>query len=337
MHISNRKDEVLLSIVVPTYKRYQLLARLLETISPDAERLGVEVCVVDNCSADGTAEQLLALSSKYSCIRYKVNAKTISIDENMLSAMLMANGTYVFPLGDDDSLPSGALASIINELAHAPDMLSLGGQYINSSYIPLPDLQYSKDVFGQQFHNPQSALLKLKIQPFGSFVIKRDLIAHETFKRYLGTFHAYIGVVWEGITQKFIKNDAVLIRCSSEPLVYLNSGIEKTWKSSMFEVYFAKVPQYLTLLPEVLQSESKILLDAWLADHVNIFHYIDLRKRKHLTKLNYRNVLKLLDQKSAREMSFIMNIPWPLLKISRSLIKRYFRLRKICAGISQQF
>ncbi|MDD2582491.1 MAG: glycosyltransferase, partial [Desulfuromonadaceae bacterium] len=128
------KDNLLLSITIPTYKRCKLLTHLLENIAPEAERLGVEVCVVDNCSADGTSEQLAVLSAQYSSIRYEVNAKTVSIDENMRLAMQMANGIYVFPLGDDDGLPSGSLISIIDELAHGPDMLSLGGQSINANH-----------------------------------------------------------------------------------------------------------------------------------------------------------------------------------------------------------
>jgi glycosyltransferase involved in cell wall biosynthesis len=331
VNTSNSADNVLLSIVIPTYKRCRLLARLLETIAPDAERLGVEVCVVDNCSGDGTAERLAVLSAQYPSIRYKVNAETVSIDENMRLAMLMADGIYVFPLGDDDILPSGSLLYIIDELAHDPDMLSLGGQSISADFTPLPKLQYSEDVFGQQFHDPRNALLKLNVQPFGSFVIKRKIIAFETFSRYSGTYHAYLGIVWDGLAQKFLENGSVSIRCSSEPLVYLNSGAEKTWTSSMIEVFFVKVPQYLTLLPDVLQAEAKILLEAWLRDYVNIIKFIDLRRSKHLTRFNYREVQKLLDQKPAREMAFIMLIPEPLLKISRSLIKRWLILQTICS------
>jgi glycosyltransferase involved in cell wall biosynthesis len=289
------------------------------------------VCVVDNCSADGTAEQLEMLSARYSSISYKVNSETVSIDENMRCAMLMGNGIYLFPLGDDDYLPSESLTSIIDELSHDPDMLSLGGQNISASYTPLPTLQYSKDIFGQHFSDPRIALSKLKVQPFGSFVIKREVIADDMFSRYAGTCHAYLGVVWEGLANKFIKNGAVSINCSIEPLVYLNSGIEKTWKSSMFEVFFVKVPQYLSLLPDVLQAESKFILDAWLRCYVNIIQFIDLRRSNHLTWENYREVQGLLDHKSAREMSFIMQIPGPLLKISRSVIKRWLKLRTICS------
>lgn len=329
--MSNGTDNLLLSIIIPTYKRCELLTHLLEKIAPEAEQLGIEVCVVDNCSADGTAEQLAVLSAQYPSIRYKVNAETVSIDENMRLAMQMANGIYVFPLGDDDCLPLGALISIIGELAHNPDMLSLGGQSIGADYTPLPELQYSEDVFGQQFQDPRKALLKLNVQPFGSFVIKRNIISDKAFSRYSGTCHAYLGVVWEGIAQKYIEQGTVLIRCSSKPLVYLNSGIEKTWNSSRLEVFFVKVPEYLKLLPDVLQAESKFLLDAWLGRYVNIIQFIDLRRSKHLTPLNYREAQALLDQKSAREMALIMQIPGPLLKIFRSLIKRWRKLRTICS------
>lgn len=329
--MNNATDNLLLSIVIPTYKRCELLTHLLENIAPEAELLGIEVCVVDNCSADGTAELLAALSAQYPSVHYKVNAETVSIDENMRLAMQMANGIYVFPLGDDDCLPTGALISIIDELAHDPDMLSLGGQSIGADYTPLPELQYSEDVFGQQFHDPRKALLKLNVQPFGSFVVKRNVIADEAFSRYFGTCHAYLGVVWEGLAQKFIEKGAVLIRCSSKPLVYLNSGIEKTWNSSRLEVFFVKVPQYLSLLPDVLQTESQFLLDAWLRRYVNIIQFIDLRRSKHLTQLNYREAQALLDQDLAGEMALIMRIPWPLLKLFRSFIKRWRRLRSFCS------
>lgn len=267
------------------------------------------------------------LATQYPSIRYRVNAETVLIDENMCLAMQMGRGIYIFPLGDDDSLHEEALVLIIDELSHNPDMLSLGWQGIGSDGTLILDRQYLENGFGLRFYDPKSALLKLGVQHFSSFVIKRNVIAFETINHYSGTYHAYLGVVWEGLSKKFIEKGSVVIHCSAKPLVYVDCEGEKSWSSQRNEVLFCKVPQYLMLLPEGLWTEARFLRDDWLRCHVDILNFIGMRRRKQLSRTNYREVQAFLDKKRARQIAIMMWIPRPLLKICCSLIKRVRRLQ----------
>jgi glycosyltransferase involved in cell wall biosynthesis len=319
--------DVRLSIVIPTYNRSRLLQRLLESVAPAAARCGVELWVVDNCSADGTAALLASLASRFPGLRSQVNAETVSIDENMRRAMLLATGDYVFPLGDDDDLPPGALPEILAELESSPDLLSLGVQTVNAEFEPTAGPREGQALLGRTFDDPRQALLHLRVPPFGSFVVKREIIAAETFARYAGTCHAYLGMVWEGLARKFAVQGSVLVSCSRGPLVHLNIGVEKAWNSSIFKVYFRDVPHYLGLLPVSLRPAAAEVRESWMRNYVDVIQFIDWRRQRKLTSTTHRQALAFLDDEAQEKLRLVMAIPGPLLNLSRSLVKRWRRLR----------
>jgi len=96
----------LVSILIPTYNRLQLLSRVLSACIEQAAsfRESVEIVVVDNC-AKGSAESLVTELSRTSptFIRYVHEPRTgLAIVRN--TALRSAHGKYVIFL-DDDQLP----------------------------------------------------------------------------------------------------------------------------------------------------------------------------------------------------------------------------------------
>lgn len=93
-----------LTIVIPTYNRWSSLLRLIRSLVDFAEYYDISVIIVDNCSTDLTREVCSNISSKYDFIRYVRNHVNIGMELNILRALLVANTSHVWCIGDDDCL-----------------------------------------------------------------------------------------------------------------------------------------------------------------------------------------------------------------------------------------
>lgn len=105
-----------LSVVIPTYNRAFFLKETLESIY-DQITEEIEVVVSNNGSTDETLKILLEFSSRYpSCFSYKSLENNQGIDANILSAISLAKGEYIFLFSDDDLLTKQALSRILDQI-----------------------------------------------------------------------------------------------------------------------------------------------------------------------------------------------------------------------------
>ena len=114
---------VTLSICVPTYNRAQHLADCLRSIRSLTSRstTTLQVCVSDNGSADDT-EQVVRAAQAEMPIRYRRNPRNLGIPQNFLNVVEMADGDFVWLVGDDDLLMPHALEAIVSLIEHNPDV-----------------------------------------------------------------------------------------------------------------------------------------------------------------------------------------------------------------------
>lgn len=82
----------LLSICIPTLNRLGFLKVSLSELLPAAQLLGVEVCVSDNASSDGTASFLAGLVGQYPCLTVRRSDVKMDIDSSMMAAIAMGKG-----------------------------------------------------------------------------------------------------------------------------------------------------------------------------------------------------------------------------------------------------
>jgi glycosyltransferase involved in cell wall biosynthesis len=122
-----------LSICIPTYNRCQHLTNCLQSIVSNKARatLDFEVCVSDNCSADDTA-QVVRRAQAHIDIKYHRNARNLGIPKNFLNVVEMANGEFVWLIGDDDLLVPTALEELCKLIEQHP---SVDFFYINSFHL----------------------------------------------------------------------------------------------------------------------------------------------------------------------------------------------------------
>lgn len=122
----------LLSVCIPTYNRAQWLRTSLRLLTPLIAQAGdlVEVVISDNASDDETAEVVREAASLMP-IRYHRNDENIGFMRNIQSLPTdLAQGEFVWLLGDDDLVCEGAIAQILSTLKQHPDIDYL---YVNHS------------------------------------------------------------------------------------------------------------------------------------------------------------------------------------------------------------
>jgi GT2 family glycosyltransferase len=117
------------SIVIVNYKVRDLLRDCLASLEHDLERLRGEVWVVDNASADGSAEMVAA---EFPLVRLIANERNEGYVVGNNLAIGRARGRYVLLLNPDTKLPPGAVVDTIAELEAHPDIGALGPKLVRA-------------------------------------------------------------------------------------------------------------------------------------------------------------------------------------------------------------
>lgn len=149
-----------ISICIPTYNRAVHLTNCLRSIISNKARLPIDfqVCVSDNCSTDET-ESVVSFAQREIAIKYKKNPSNLGIPKNFLNAVKMADGEFVWLIGDDDLLLPYALDQLSELINKYSDVDYF---YINSFHLTM---QYVFS-FPQPF---DISNLPANMQPFSSW------------------------------------------------------------------------------------------------------------------------------------------------------------------------
>ncbi|MFO1449149.1 MAG: glycosyltransferase family 2 protein [Opitutaceae bacterium] len=110
-----------LTIAIPTYDRNEVLrgsvAKLLPQLTP-----ACEVHILDNCSPVPVAETLQGLLEAWpgTNVRITRNPANIGGAANILRCFESCRGVWIWCLGDDDTVASDAIESILRDIARLP-------------------------------------------------------------------------------------------------------------------------------------------------------------------------------------------------------------------------
>jgi glycosyltransferase involved in cell wall biosynthesis len=130
----------LISFCIPTYNRALLLKEALDSIAGDAHGFPVEIVVSDNASTDGTPEVLEGCSTPIP-IRYRRNDRNLGAAPNLLEAIRMARGEFLWILSDDDCIVPGIVRHVfgILETRRDLDYMFVPRMLVDIDLKPLPD------------------------------------------------------------------------------------------------------------------------------------------------------------------------------------------------------
>jgi glycosyltransferase involved in cell wall biosynthesis len=112
---------LLLSIVIPTFSRYQELGRCLDSLVRELDTLekkelsNIEVLIGDNCSPQSPLDLIIKKNINVNLI-FIGRKSNIGLVCNVLDITQKASGEYVLWLTDDDLLVPGALRYILDKL-----------------------------------------------------------------------------------------------------------------------------------------------------------------------------------------------------------------------------
>lgn len=101
----------LLTIYIPTYRRPELAA-LLDSLGPQVTPL-VEVIVSDN---DGSARELVESLTWFASVTYEQQPENIGGDANIIRGFTQGRAPWVWVIGDDDTLTTGAIADVMQAI-----------------------------------------------------------------------------------------------------------------------------------------------------------------------------------------------------------------------------
>jgi glycosyltransferase involved in cell wall biosynthesis len=121
-----------LSICIPTFNRSIYLSNCINSISANkGVDTDFQVCISDNCSTDKT-EKVIRDSVTQIPIKYSRNKTNLGLAKNILKAVDMADGEFVWLIGDDDLLMPNALSEVLALLNGHQDVDFF---YVNSSHL----------------------------------------------------------------------------------------------------------------------------------------------------------------------------------------------------------
>lgn len=109
---------MLLSICIPTFNRLENLQDCLQSISISNQyknNLKYEVCISDNYS-DGDVEEIINKYKGHINIKFNKNSKNLGFALNAIKAVSMAEGKYVWMIGNDELLLPDTLKKLENLL-----------------------------------------------------------------------------------------------------------------------------------------------------------------------------------------------------------------------------
>jgi glycosyltransferase involved in cell wall biosynthesis len=121
------------SICIPTFNRANHLANCLNSIIICSlnTNLKFQVCVSDNHSTDGTEDVVRSAMSSID-IKYHKNTSNLGIARNFLNVVSMAEGDFIWLIGDDDLLMPYAIEELYKLINSHTDVDFF---YVNSFHL----------------------------------------------------------------------------------------------------------------------------------------------------------------------------------------------------------
>jgi glycosyltransferase involved in cell wall biosynthesis len=128
--------KVLLTIAIPSYNRpHRVVERLRELLPQCLDSDKVEILVLDNASDEDVESKVLeTLPAARDRVRFNRNAGNIGLAGNICRCFEVANGTWVWTLGDDDMVEVGAVQEIL-------------GVIFQKSEAPLGGINFSTGIY----------------------------------------------------------------------------------------------------------------------------------------------------------------------------------------------
>ena len=309
-----QKNNVIVSIGIPTFNRAELLRSALYSLAPQIKEFQgeVELIVSDNNSQDYT-EDVVKWAQQFGPIKYHRNMENIGAFKNaILLITTLAKGDFCWILGDDDFVRPNGVKKILEIIKTYPEI----------DYIYANIAHFSTDLL-KKYPNPVSSADLPKNLPLGNkdpneyFVEKWDsLINPKISAVFLGAIQ--VSIIRRSIWCKF--SDSLKI---GEPY----SSLDSTYPHIIIyaqglvgkKAYYIGKPLIVVIdgAREWLEYVPKICL-VYLHDALECYerHGVDSNQiqncRKFLAKNNSGFITKILKDNNVKEVDYNFAIEYLL-------------------------
>lgn len=274
----------LLSIVIPTYNRADLLDYCLEVHIRLAKAHNVQIVISDNASTDATKEVVEKRMKEYPLIQYYRNETNVGPDANFELALKYPDTDYVWLLGDTYQIPTGSIDYLLNLAASSEQKYDA---------IVFNLMGRIKNVCSQDFTDCNSLLSSLgaMMTCLSCLVYNKKLINKANFARYKGSYFIQTGIIFESIATTPFKIHWVN-SISIQSLSY-SSFKKKQWNmtSNVFDIACNKWVNFVFSLPVSYNYNNKLKCIIDFAKVSGIFspgHLLAIRREDVLNYKSYK-------------------------------------------------
>ncbi len=131
------------SVVIPTYNRYSMLKRLLESLK--ATKFPVkEIIVIDDASDDPAYS---SLQKEFPYIKYIKHSHVMYVGESRNDGIRVSSGEYIFMVDDDNTVDSECIGNLVGAISKDP---SIGVVAPVTCYYSQPDtVMYAGSIYSK--------------------------------------------------------------------------------------------------------------------------------------------------------------------------------------------
>lgn len=288
----------LLSIVIPTYNRAELLDYCLGHHISLVKSHNISIFIFDNASTDATEIIVKKRIEEYPLIEYYKNKENVG-ELNFELALKHPVTKYVWLMGDSYIIPNESINYLIDRISSNSEkydmfLFNIGGEVKN-----IPSADYSD----------QNLLLHdlcWLMTCMSCLVYSSKLIAGANFPRYRNTNFIQTGIIFE-----YIANSKFKICWKSEISVKrwanFNNIKKESWQSNFLEIWFRNRANFIFSLPPSYSLEFKLksILEVGFRSTVSIKDLIFYRFTDVINYKNY-NKYKYLFPVTVRYPSYVV-------------------------------
>lgn len=190
--------EPLVSIVIPTHNRKEMLVRLLKSVLESTFQ-NIEIIIVDDASTDGTSGLVKKFFSKNALIKLIRNQKNLFVSESRNVGMKVAKGKYIFFVDDDNVLDKNAISRLVEAFETNNSIGELGlVNYSFSNKNKILWLYTSRNMSTTKTYLPNDITAfnnKMQwdtVDVPNAFIIRADIL-----KRNAISFCGFFGIMYE--------------------------------------------------------------------------------------------------------------------------------------------
>lgn len=196
-------NQVILTIIIPTYNRSLHLEKLLKAL--DAELSGLSgVCVIvgDNASTDATADVMARFQARQPAWRMLRHPENCGAEENFCRCIEQVATDYFWIIGDDDLPRAGAIPAVLKILgANQPDLIHLKSRWTPSltSHDQVGSMGQLRPMLLDRLSFAR--LVHIWTTFISGNIVRTALVPMASLRRHTGTSLVQLGWIFEALKQ----------------------------------------------------------------------------------------------------------------------------------------